>query len=363
MAFSEGFISELVGRRAAVNDLAVGKVADFLVTKPDDTFPQIDGLVIKTSRGLRFAPIETVADVDRNGTVALTTTPDRTGTRDDEALYLIADLLDKQIVDVDGRKVVRINDIEVASTGGRMRVVAADIGVAGLLRRLGAEIVRPPVHARRLPSRAALDDRVGLRRADSRRQSRRRCSLSVKTQQARAPASVGTCRDHRRSFGARSGRASSVSSTTRPRPTRSNISTPKRRGRSSTTSARSAPPTSSRRWTPTTRPICSAELPEEQQAQLLAEMDAYTAGELRELVKYDEDTAGGLMTTDYVWIYPHRTTEATIRKIREIAPASEFIYYLYVIDKDDSCSACSRCARCCSRCRRHSSTGSWRPTS
>ena len=78
-----------------------------------------------------------------------------------------------------------------------------------------------------------------------------------------------------------------------------------------------------------------AELPEEQQSQLLAEMNAYTAGELRELVKYDEDTAGGLMTTDYVWIYPHRTTEATIRKIREIAPASEFIYYLYVLDKDD----------------------------
>jgi Mg2+ transporter MgtE len=78
-----------------------------------------------------------------------------------------------------------------------------------------------------------------------------------------------------------------------------------------------------------------AELPEEQQSQLLAEMNAYTAGELRELVKYPEDTAGGMMTTDYVWIYPHRTTEATIRKIREIAPASEFIYYLYVLDKED----------------------------
>ena len=83
-----------------------------------------------------------------------------------------------------------------------------------------------------------------------------------------------------------------------------------------------------------------AELPEEQQSQLLAEMNAYTAGELRELVKYPEDTAGGMMTTDYVWIYPHRTTEATIRKIREIAPASEFIYYLYVARQRGSvCSA------------------------
>jgi Mg2+ transporter MgtE len=78
-----------------------------------------------------------------------------------------------------------------------------------------------------------------------------------------------------------------------------------------------------------------AELPEEQQSELLAEMNEYTAEELRQLVKYEEDTAGGLMTTNYTWIYPHRTAEQTIRKIREIAPESEFIYYLYVLDKQD----------------------------
>jgi magnesium transporter len=137
MAFTEGFISELVGRRATVNDLPIGKVTDFLVSKPEDTFPQIDGLIVKTSAGMRFAPIDTVAEVDRDGTIALTMAPKEPAPSDDEELYLVADLLDKQIVDVDGRKVVRINDIEVANTGGRLRVVAADVGVAGLLRRLG----------------------------------------------------------------------------------------------------------------------------------------------------------------------------------------------------------------------------------
>jgi len=39
------------------------------------------------------------------------------------------------------------------------------------------------------------------------------------------------------------------------------------------------------------------------------------------------------MTTDYVWIYPHRTIAATIEKIREIAPQTEFVYYLYVVDQ------------------------------
>ena len=77
------------------------------------------------------------------------------------------------------------------------------------------------------------------------------------------------------------------------------------------------------------------ELPEEQQEELLREMDAETADDLRELVAYDEDTAGGLMTTDYFWIYPHRTVAATIAKIREIAPETEFIYYLYVTDQSE----------------------------
>ena len=128
MAFTEGFISELVGRPATIDDLPIGKVADFVVGKPDAVFPQVDGLVIKTKQGLRFAPIDTVADVDRNGNVALTIAPTQAAPPEQEQLYLVADLLDKQIVDVDGRKVVRINDIEVANAGGR-RVVAADIGL------------------------------------------------------------------------------------------------------------------------------------------------------------------------------------------------------------------------------------------
>jgi magnesium transporter len=64
-------------------------------------------------------------------------------------------------------------------------------------------------------------------------------------------------------------------------------------------------------------------------------MDRETADDLRELVAYDEGTAGGLMTTDYVWIYPHRTVAATIAKIRELAPETEFIYYLYVTDQSE----------------------------
>jgi magnesium transporter len=332
MAFTEGFISDLVGRRATINDLPIGKVTDFVVSKPEAVFPQVDGLVIKTAQGLRFAPIETVAEVDSDGNVALTMAPKEPAPPEQQELYLVADLLDKQIVDVDGRKVVRINDIEVANTGGRLRVVAADVGLAGLLRRLGL----------RSFGRRWLTGIGNVRRsmiawdsvAPIREMNPSQVRLSVKEGRlARLHPSelaeiIGdlSSREALAVVGQLDDETAADAFEHLDTETRKNliedIGTERAADIIEEMDADDAAD-------------LLAELPEEQQSQLLAEMNAYTAGELRELVKYDEDTAGGLMTTDYVWIYPHRTTEATIRKIREIAPASEFIYYLYVVDKDD----------------------------
>ncbi|HTA56100.1 MAG TPA: CBS domain-containing protein [Candidatus Acidoferrales bacterium] len=332
MAFTEGFISDLVGRRATINDLPIGKVTDFVVSKPEAVFPQVDGLVIKTAQGLRYAPIETVAEVDSDGNVALTMAPKEPAPPEQQELYLVADLLDKQIVDVDGRKIVRINDIEVANTGGRLRVVAADVGLAGLLRRLGLRSF-----GRRWLTRIG-NVRRSMIAWDSvapiREMNPSQVRLSVKEGRlARLHPSelaeiIGdlSSREALAVVGQLDDETAADAFEHLDTETRKNliedIGTERAADIIEEMDADDAAD-------------LLAELPEEQQSQLLAEMNAYTAGELRELVKYDEDTAGGLMTTDYVWIYPHRTTEATIRKIREIAPASEFIYYLYVVDKDD----------------------------
>src|SRR5580658_3527885 len=309
MAFTEGFISELVGRRATIN-----------------------GLVIKTTQGLRFAPIETVADVDRNGTVALTMAPKEPVPPEQEELYLVADLLDKQIVDVDGRKVVRINDIEVANANGRLGEVAADVGSEGVLRGLGrGSFVKGWVsRIGNVPRSMIAWDAVAPIREVNPSQVR----LSVKENRlARMHPSelaeiIGelSAREAAAVVGQLDDETAADAFEHLDAETRKNliedIGTERAADIIEEMDADDAAD-------------LLAELPEEQQSELLAEMSAYTAGELRELVKYPEDTAGGMMTTDYVWIYPHRTTVATIRKIREIAPASEFIYYLYVVDKDD----------------------------
>ena len=46
-------------------------------------------------------------------------------------IRLWRDLLDKQIVDVEGRKIVRVNDIQLAPVEGRLRLVAVDVGAPG----------------------------------------------------------------------------------------------------------------------------------------------------------------------------------------------------------------------------------------
>jgi magnesium transporter len=333
MAFTEGYISEFVGRAASVNEIPIGKVSDFLVNKPDDVFPRIDGLIVKTPRGNRFAPIDTVADLPLNGPIALTETPKDPAPPERDALYLIADLLDKQIVDLDGRKVVRINDLEIARAGDTIRVVGADVGVAGLLRRLGlgkvAERVAPLIRTHEgrsmiswgsvAPIRDVNPSQVHLSVTESKLSRLHPSELAeiIEDLSAREAAAIVSQLDDETAADA----FEHLDAETQ-RSLIEDIGTERAADIIEEMDADDAADLLS-------------ELDEEQQQQLLAEMNEYTASELRELVKYDENTAGGLMTTDFTWIYPHRTAEATIRKIREIAPTSEFIYYLYVVDKQD----------------------------
>jgi magnesium transporter len=328
MAYQDGYLSDLVGRSAVLaNGTAIGKVTDFVVGKPDDAFPRIDGFVIKTKAGQRYSPIDQVASIEPQGTVTLTVTPDAEPTAEEQTLYLIKDLFDKQIVDVDGRKVVRINDLEIANTGGTLRVVAADIGVSGLLRRLGLGRVAPQVLERVPRSLIAWDNVAPL----------------TDVNPAQVQLSVSGSRLSRLHPSDLAEIITDLSAQDAARVVKSlddETAADAFEHLDSDTQKTLIQDLGTERAADIVEEMDSddaadllGELDHEQREKLLSHMDdkAY-AGELSELVQYEPDTAGGLMTTDYVWIYPHRTTAATIAKLREIAPESEFIYYLYVTD-------------------------------
>ncbi|MGD1067403.1 MAG: CBS domain-containing protein, partial [Vulcanimicrobiaceae bacterium] len=230
----------------------------------------------------------------------------------------------------DGRKVVRINDLELARTADTIRVVAADIGVAGLLRRLGGKRVASRLLDLIPRSLIAWDNVAPLHDL-----SPERVQLSVsqnrlgRLQPADLAEIIGelSARDAARVVGSLDDEhAADALEHLDPETQRAVIDDLGTERAADIIEEMDSDDAAD----------LLGELPAEKQAALLAEMEPETAEELRELAKFAEDTAGGLMTTDYVWIYPHRSVDATIAKIREIGPETEFVYYLYVTDQEQT---------------------------
>ena len=333
MTFQDGFLSEMIGRTAVVAESdrrrTVGRIIDFVVERPDDTFPKIDALVIKSKNGKHLAPIGTILDFDAANKLVLSVAPMQEAPPDDEALYLVEDLFDKQIVDVDGRKVVRINDIEVARTGGALRVVAADIGFGGIVRRLGGGNISRALIEKIPRSLIAWDNVAPLHDLNP---TQIQLSVSENRLARLHPSDLAdiigdlSARDAARVVGSLDDETAADAL--------EHLDAETQRSIIDDLGAERAADIIEEMDSDDAADLLG-ELSEEQQEQLLREMDAETADDLRELVAYDDETAGGLMTTDYFWIYPHRSVAATIAKIREIAPETEFVYYLYVTDPSE----------------------------
>jgi len=138
-------LSELLG--ASVRDASGavrGRVREIAVI-PQDHPTRIAFLIVKTPSGERVLPPGAISSA---GATVRTTTEaahwDRF-TPSDGLLLLKRDLLDQQIIDIHGRKVVRVNDVELESTPVNshllISVVAVDVGARGAVRRLSKGLV------------------------------------------------------------------------------------------------------------------------------------------------------------------------------------------------------------------------------
>jgi magnesium transporter len=78
-----------------------------------------------------------------------------------------------------------------------------------------------------------------------------------------------------------------------------------------------------------------ADLPVATAEDLLDRMEDEDAADVKELMQYPEDSAGGLMTTEYISLLESLTAEEAIEELRQQAPEAETIYYLYVVDSEE----------------------------
>ena len=148
-------LSEMLG--ASVRDASGavrGRVREIAVT-PQEHPTRVAFLIVRTPEGERTLPL---ADIKSAGARVRANSDAAAWERyapSDGVLLLKRDLLDQQIIDVHGRKVVRVNDVEIESTpvnsdrgagatGSRnvsLNVVAVDVGARGAIRRLSKGVV------------------------------------------------------------------------------------------------------------------------------------------------------------------------------------------------------------------------------
>ncbi|WP_342525997.1 magnesium transporter [Chryseomicrobium sp. FSL W7-1435] len=77
------------------------------------------------------------------------------------------------------------------------------------------------------------------------------------------------------------------------------------------------------------------EIDKEQVVSYLSMMNEESAQEIKDLLHYDEYTAGSIMTTEYVAIPESSTVRSAMAILRKEAPDAETIYYLFVVDDDN----------------------------
>lgn len=137
------FSNILNGKIRDHSDQVVGKVYDIAITTEKDGFPAVAGIVYLGKE--KQKKIINAKDVETFGTDYLVLKNHLAGVDIDQypeknLVFLRETVLDRQIVDLAGVRVVRVNDLQFGLIQGTVCVVALDIGKLGLLRRLGIDV-------------------------------------------------------------------------------------------------------------------------------------------------------------------------------------------------------------------------------
>lgn len=116
-----------------------GRLKDVAVATGPDA-GKVAGLVLKTRSGLSIVPSQDLFETPA-GTLELRSSGALAPLSDQgNFLYLRQDLVDRQIIDIHGRKVVRVNDVDLEWTGSgsahHLRVAEVEVGLRGAFRRV-----------------------------------------------------------------------------------------------------------------------------------------------------------------------------------------------------------------------------------
>src|SRR5947207_14800725 len=138
------YLSQVLSR--PIRDLdgeRVATIKDVVIRLGQDDHPPVTGFVARYRRRDFFLGRWRTAEFGAHGVRLNTDILDlRPFVRRDGEVLLARDVLDKQLVDVDGKRVVRVNDVQLIEAANEWRVTGADVSLVGLWRRLAPAFMR-----------------------------------------------------------------------------------------------------------------------------------------------------------------------------------------------------------------------------
>ncbi len=329
------YLSELLGRevRDAKGSL-VGKLTDLLIASEGngDLYPRIVALAVKRNGGApMLIPWQSTIDLAGNKIILQRPVATPYVAKGNET-NLARDVMDKQVIDTNGFRVVRVNDLELAKIGDEYRLVNLDVGGRGLLRRLGLEDTFEHVaerFRRDLPSRSIPWSGVSFIPHGNLQVHVDRKKLSELH-----PADIAEILEdmNPREAGELINALSDEQAADVMEELEPEFQAEVLEGIPAERAADIV-----EEMEPDEAADVLQEMPDEQRAQVFNLMEPEDSAEVAELLEHPEDTAGGLMTTKYVTIAPGITAGEALRQLRASASAreAETIYYVYVVDPDE----------------------------
>jgi magnesium transporter len=322
------YLSQVLGR--PIRDLEgerVATVKDVIVRLGEGDHPPVTGIVARYRRRDFFLSRWRITELNQQGVRLNSDILDlRPFVRRENEVLLAKDVLDKQLIDVDGKRVVRVNDVQIIEAAGDWRVTGADVSLQGLWRRLapaGFAGTKKPVEV--------LDwADVGYLATDAATVQLKSSSDKLARLHPVEIARLAEALSYHHGLEVVESLDDETAAETleeMPAERQAKILGDMDQERAADILE----------WmSPDEAADVLGDLPEEKAEELLGLMEHDEQADVAELLPYEDDTAGGLMTTEFVTLPRALTVGEALARLRDMAETPNMIYYLYVVEEEHS---------------------------
>jgi magnesium transporter len=331
--FGELFVSEIL-RKPVLDPKGdeLGRLTDLVIVK-GEPLPKVSALIMEKKKRLFKLPWTDLNIFNKRIISAnIYNEALKPYELNDKDLLLVRDILDKQIVDANGAKVVRVNDVKLEGFNKDAVLVAVDVGMRGIMRRLGIE--RGGEDLMRLFKKRLSYNLISWNYIQPLEPKLTKISLTVPRQMVSElhPADIAEIISQvSRNEGATFFKdldidvAAETLSELQPDVQMSIISNMDSERASDIIEM----------MPPDKAADILSDLPADKAKEILEGIEKEEAEDIQELLSHEEDTAGGLMTNEFIAYPPETTVKKAIEDFKKDAEEVETVYYIYVMDADE----------------------------